>query len=629
MDVFRLLDVPDHVIYRDSCGELISEETHERDLDPIDNAGCLDTEKLRETARNAGMKWAEDGMRVLSDKSFFKRRVLLPEAEWRDIGRIGTKTRHSLLGILVTLTAAGVLHVFDVSRWHVMCMAALFLVPKGIDRWRVVVDCRPLNARCASPPPVNLVDLPTLLRLIRPYRWFVTADYRHWFYQMPLADSLRPWFTVGLERDAGVWALGVLAMGWSWAPYVSLCAAYAILCGEQSSLKHGVRVEVPKDGTVPYVKIFRNGKMVGIALIFYDNFLLATEDFLAAHEVREMFIKNSRRHGAQFKEDPTPIMSRATMLGIDLDVRDGTLHWSHTQKRKVAAREAAQRMSDRRPVTPRMVAGVVGLMVWHSVATFTPLFRMAHLFDILANVQRTQGVKNRADWRKEFDLPLEARVQLQAACNVIADSGNFTFPADEPITRNSVTIACDASNLAVGGVVCNGENEGRFFIRRFDKGSTRSHIFIKELLGALWSLQWAIEQGWVKPLDAVEVLIDNRAAMYALRRLYSRNKDANKIIQRVEELARANQLKLVFEPIDTARNPADEPSRGRVPQKNKISNAMILTLRVNRKRVASHPHSLAEAEDALMDSMCSMGADDAGDERKDGPFFDEKEDGAY
>jgi hypothetical protein len=56
---------------------------------------------------------------------------------------------------------------------------------------------------------------------------------------------------------------------------------------------------------------------------------------------------------------------------------------------------------------------------------------------------------------------------------------------------------------------------------------------------------------------------------------------------------------------------------------------MILTLRVNRKRVASHPHSLAEAEDALMDSMCSMGADDAGDERKDGPFFDEKEDGAY
>ena len=81
----------------------------------------------------------------------------------------------------------------------------------------------------------------------------------------------------------------------------------------------------------------------------------------------------------------------------------------------------------------------------------------------------------------------------------------------------------------------------------------------------------------------VTLLIDNRAAMYALRRRYSSNIEACDIIRRVDMLITENGLTVNFEPVDSKANPADRPSRYEKPDSNIILNAYCEAKRCKNK----------------------------------------------
>ena len=70
--------------------------------------------------------------------------------------------------------------------------------------------------------------------------------------------------------------------------------------------------------------------------------------------------------------------------------------------------------------------------------------------------------------------------------------------------------------------------------------------------------------------------------MYALRRMYSSNEAATGVIKRIHRLIQDRGLSVAFEPISSARNPADRPSRGAKPERAIVRNAFLVQLRVDK-----------------------------------------------
>jgi hypothetical protein len=150
----------------------------------------------------------------------------------------------------------------------------------------------------------------------------------------------------------------------------------------------------------------------------------------------------------------------------------------------------------------------------------------------------------------------------------------FIHPRPKTTLGPPLIIATDASNVAAGAVVvANGKNDARgFIIRRFDAKMFTAHIFLKETIAVLW----AVEELALKIAErnqTVIVLIDNTAVMFALRRWFTSNAEAQKIVRRIWHAVNEKQLHLAFERIDSKHNPSDEPSRLFFPHRNKIENA--------------------------------------------------------
>jgi hypothetical protein len=269
------------------------------------------------------------------------------------------------------------------------------------------------------------------------------------------------------------------------------------------------------------------------------------------------------------------------------------------------------------------------MAVWHVTVGIRPLFVMADAFDVL----RAHSVKQKRQWDVAVQVSPEHRSILKRWASELAFSGAMSWsPRATSHMQQRVTIAGDASDLAAGAVVCDGRNAGRFMVRRFDDRARQAHIFIKELLACLWTLEIGLSAGWFQEGDTIEYLGDNRAAMYATRRFYSRNKDANDIVRRIFAFLEEHHLTLVCEPISSIRNPADEPSRGRRPQKNKIANALIVERRVVARRSSERVEGdgLDDMEqESMLRTLNSLTFEETFGPKKGGSFFDEIRDGTY
>ena len=176
--------------------------------------------------------WLRDALGILIDDSTFRRLVLDPSADSTSKRNIRTDTAADLSKIVDDLEQWKVVRHFDSSRLKVMALNALFLVRKSNGLFRVVVDCRPFNARCRTPPPVNLIAMEEWLiklYLLKKGRrlYFCCADYKSYFYQIAITWWLSAYFVASCNGK--LMALIVLAMGFSWAPFLALSVAWAIV----------------------------------------------------------------------------------------------------------------------------------------------------------------------------------------------------------------------------------------------------------------------------------------------------------------------------------------------------------------------------------------------------------------
>jgi hypothetical protein len=265
---------------------------------------------------------------------------------------------------LALLAAWGVLRAGE--RAGRLC-ASYFEVPKKDRKARAIIDARPQNAQCKAPPKVELANVMELLRLVGELGgcWVLTADYRHWFYQIPLHWENGAFFTVAAA--GAFYAMNVLAMGFSWAPYCAQVVAWAILLfTEPDEDALGVPAGVLRRpnppcgivrlGGVPGKRGGHTPNICGAIGIYYDNVFIAARSRILIDRWRKRAVRNARLFGAVWKDAPSVPSRSAIILGVELDAGSPT-RWRHDPARIVKWAKLGTGPVD----TPRKVARIIGI----------------------------------------------------------------------------------------------------------------------------------------------------------------------------------------------------------------------------------------------------------------------------
>ena len=89
---------------------------------------------------------------------------------------------------------------------------------------RAILNCKTLNLSVSRPPSLSLPSLEDIFALVSffPLSSAVccTADFRHYFYQIPLPTIVRHLFSVQCQSVLA--ELKAFAMGFSWSPFVTV-----------------------------------------------------------------------------------------------------------------------------------------------------------------------------------------------------------------------------------------------------------------------------------------------------------------------------------------------------------------------------------------------------------------------
>lgn len=329
-------------------------------LDPIpgDIVGKVQVRKLVSLARG-DLHWARPVL------------LLLSGAELPTVGQPPvTQVRVHRPDVLPDLIAANLLEPCS-GRAGAYC--GLFTVPKRNGLSRVIFDARPAN-ECLSGHPMRFstFHLGDLLRCWQEVGGAVsTIDYRHFFYQIPLAPALRKFFVL---RTAGAqWQPRVVTMGWKDAP---LCAQtitwMAVLHCETAEANLGIR-PVFRGEALPQYAVVMGQKATAIGYIFV--LLDGVAVMGARRELHGAVMRRIQRNTALFgiavKE-----LGKGTFAGVTFAMQDGRPAW----------RAASALAPWTPPVSRREVAQRLGSILWHLRVYEVPLLDKEDLLRIFGRV---------------------------------------------------------------------------------------------------------------------------------------------------------------------------------------------------------------------------------------------------
>ena len=164
-------------------------------------------------------------------------------------------------------------HLEDLAKWRVLqevtpeqvaFFATYFAVPKTPSSMRSIFNGRQLSGASAVPPPVNLADVATALKMMAELasrgRIYVCAgDFRHFFHQLPIEHGENARSMFGLAVNAGTkdrpekkfFRYNVLPMGWSFSPCIAQAMGWMVIAGRRDSEKPLVNEDALKGNALP------------------------------------------------------------------------------------------------------------------------------------------------------------------------------------------------------------------------------------------------------------------------------------------------------------------------------------------------------------------------------------------
>ncbi len=439
---------------------------------------------------------------------------------------------------------------------------------------RSILSGGKLSRRCATPPPVNLLELVELLRRMSRLKakslTFFHLDLRHWFHQMVLEPGLARLFRILCCGVYFEWLR--LPMGWSWSCWICQCLSWLLYLFRYDNEKP--LFEDPLDRMrLPRFLTMKKG---GFASVLYDNFAVAADDGGVLNEVQTRLLRNLRLFEVIIKEgshkaygncilrkklsdikaaeaaDPKALHAELpTHLGVQLcamETGSVFLAWRVDPGKILQWRADSIAKSS----TARTYARFVGRIIWAHGLRLRPLYDIEGVLEIARTLGVFVGTQYRR-WDTVIELEASQLEMLKAtwdltvknpwtSCSTVADEKTLYLFTDASDDGWAYVLATPE-----GHVVDHDE-------KLFTETQLKWHIFIKEVAAGVWSLAKVAPQHKAFIVE----FVDNTAAEAAIEKGFTANRIALELMKRTD----IGRFQYSTRRIHTTLNPADAGSRG-------------------------------------------------------------------
>ena len=176
----------------------------------------------------------------------------------------------------------------------------IFAVPKTNGLWRIIFDCRWVNAWLPRPPPLLLATIPDIFRTIGAFRFFAVWDFRQFFYSIGLPDAARNLFLMACEDE--VFRAASLCMGLNLAPWLAqnLSMLLAVIAVQRAGLKIK-DLDLQGDSSPRFLVVMtkKTEEVVGRIIFWLDNGLLCTTKDRVREEILYQLFRDDQERTAR------------------------------------------------------------------------------------------------------------------------------------------------------------------------------------------------------------------------------------------------------------------------------------------------------------------------------------------
>jgi len=373
--------------------------------------------------------------------------------------------------------------------------AAAFIVRNSMNKRRVVIDLRYINAHLPDRP-VRYENLRSFRNSIQKGMYMISLDLKSGYHHVGLHPSARQY--LGFQLGERYFQCAALPFGLSQAPAVFTKVMRAVV---QLWRQRGWRV-------LPYLDDFL--------------FAFASEEEATAAAVR--IDQDLQELGLRRNQDKGCWEPTTTLTHLGLVVDSERMLFRPTAATEARLRSFAKDLTvlasrRQRMVPASMLAKFCGLAVSQLLAVPEARMMLRRLHDALATAR---------SMRHQVRVPSAALSELAWWQTAPWGAG-----AEIDLPHPTVRVATDASDVGWGALVygSNLQARGTFTVKEFAQP-----IMVRELL----AVQLALES-FGKDLRGrhIELLIDNQPAAFSLMSLSSRNAAARAVIARIWELLKS------------------------------------------------------------------------------------------
>lgn len=565
------------------------EDVDDADDDQIDEVDCANSvqrKKLLAAVLKLGFAVLIIAISIIASPGAFEELVLKETPKGG-----GGETDEDYLDVLSDLVDWGILS--DVTKQHtaLRSFGSIFTVKKAGGKRRLIFDGRPLNKWCHRPFPVNLPGIAEILVKARRCKVIVSGDLRHWFHQIGLFPNTRKYF--GVRCGKSYFMSNTLPMGFCFSPHIAQATSWTLIFHKEDGAAVLFDSSCLASDRLPrYVNVLQGGKVVGFVCITYDNFgvFLDVDDPVLTKAVVDRLKGNATHFGIVWKElsvhtcnkvehvikkddsatDPQktgkklrtestsvkePENVNAIFLGVEIDISNGSeIRWRHAPKRDAKMKGLA-----RIPGSFREAAEIVGHVIWDSLISLRRLADVQDIISILKDMSK--HITKKSDWNIRFDdIPGPSLVTTAWLAEVNSwrnDSSSNPWRCNkEALEPQSMVLLCsDAADSLMGGVQLGVETPV-ILDKWFKAADPSTHIFIKEVLAAIFTIKWAAKNNAERPLH-IKIAIDSISARRAIEKAYSSNYQVCALLSRFWKWIDEELIILECLDIDTKLNLAD------------------------------------------------------------------------
>jgi hypothetical protein len=539
---------PFSVSYTAESGPPVSPEQIQ-DLDKIDCAKQINQGNIRRDAKMLGFTVILSLLALLCNEEAFLACLV-------DRGLKGQRemqfTNSKYRSHFRDLVDWGVLE--EVKAEDVAFFATYFAVPKTLTTMRSIFNGRKLSGHFVTPPPVNISDVASSLKLLAELstkgRIYITAgDFRHFFHQMSVNHGPQAKSFFGLAMNFGskskpdirCFRYAVLPMGWSFSPSIAQASGWMVLAGRRESEPVLIDESALKGCCLPHHLnvLDERGEAIGLALLYYDNFLVATTSEHHTRMMMNRIISNASesRYNVKLKEieffgHKRLLRRELKYLGCQIGVSvkrvvetDGTKTEQHNLTWNIIADKlpSDSTWADN-DSTYRTWSKRIGKLIHAAIIDLQPLAVSEQTMKIIDILQRlTKECKG--EWDSKASLSVSERQSMEIARQQLCTNEWRQYQCSFSSERRYMAIT-DASEEGGGYIIVDRQHKTIIVQRSFKWGPKFAglHIYLLEMYTACLALKWLRQH--CPNVQHATLMVDNTAVAGSVRRGYSRNRIA-------------------------------------------------------------------------------------------------------